>query len=241
VIGVGSVDWFRCPSFRTRTCGSPAYGSPAYGSPVGGFTSKRTDGPRHGVSRKLRGSRWAPSASVSSRPAVRPALTSVRDLSGGFSREAMWSVSFGMDRTSRLHLPAPFAPPALPGLSATMSALTPARRRDTEARSAPRGGRYVESFLLLRHAGLLASRVSVPQEPSVSNNPLPPMTALAPSPSAGLPVRTAIGFAFRPQARQSAGPNRVCFRYGRLCCLPLLPTRLAATPLRSATGRRRLT
>src|SRR5258708_9280536 len=42
VIGVGSIDWFRCPLPPNRTCEFPAYGSP-----VGGFTCERTDRPVH--------------------------------------------------------------------------------------------------------------------------------------------------------------------------------------------------
>ena len=84
----------------------------------------------------------------------------------------------------------PFAPPALPGFIATMGALTPAWRRDSEARSAPRGGRYLESFLLLRHAGLLASRVPSLQSLPSPTTPLPPMIALAPNPSASWASRS---------------------------------------------------
>jgi hypothetical protein len=170
------------------------------------------------VSCKLRGSRLvAPSASVLSGPAVRSAL-----IASGHSPTfpspfgqccRCCSVWIGLHVSTFLH---PFAPPALPGFIATMSALTPAWRRDAETRSAPRGGRYLESFLLLRHAGLLASRVPSLQSLPSPTTPLPPMTALSPTPQRhGIPVRTGRGFAFRPQARQSAWPNRVCFRYGR--------------------------
>src|SRR5260370_38806433 len=89
-----------------------------------------------------------------------------------------------MDQTPRLHLPAPLrAPPALPSFIATMSALTPARRRDSETRSAPCGGRYLESFLLLRRTGLLASRVPSLQSLPSPTTPLPPMIHLALNPS----------------------------------------------------------
>jgi hypothetical protein len=91
------------------------------------------------------------------------------------------STAFGHNVSTFLH---PFAPPALPGFIATMGALTPARRRDSEACSAPRGGRYLESFLLLRRAGLLASRVPSLQSLPSPTTQLPPMIALAPNPSA---------------------------------------------------------
>ena len=79
----------------------------------------------------------------------------------------------------------PFAPPALPGFIATMSALTPA----WEAR--PRGPfcssrRAVpwNPFSSLCPAGLLASRVLSLQSLPSPTTPLPPMIALTPNPSA---------------------------------------------------------
>src|SRR5215468_4647352 len=84
-----------------------------------------------------------PSASVSFRSAVRLALISVETLPAVLARKAMLSVSFRIDQTSPLHLLAPLRSPALPGFIATMIALTPARWRDSSARSAPRGGRYL--------------------------------------------------------------------------------------------------
>src|SRR6266436_3897089 len=106
-------------------------------------------------------------------------------LSGAVSRlrhsHRCLSTAFGRHVSTFLH---PFAPPALPGFIATTSAVTPAWRRDSETRSAPCGGRYLESFLLLRHAGLLASRVLSLQSLPSPTTPLPPMIAFAPNPSA---------------------------------------------------------
>src|SRR5215831_16461780 len=108
-IWVGSVDWFRYPLPPNRTCRFPASGSP-----FGGLTREGLSVQRYEVSYKLRGSRLVgPSASVPSGPAVRPALISVRTLSGGFSHKAILSVSFRMGRTSRLHLPAPLRSPGI--------------------------------------------------------------------------------------------------------------------------------
>jgi hypothetical protein len=81
------------------------------------------------------------------------------------------SIAFGHHVSTFLH---PFAPPALPGFIATTSAVTPARRRDSEARSAPRGGRYLEPFLLLAPRRSPRFTCSVPPEPSVSNHPAAP-------------------------------------------------------------------
>src|SRR5262249_30756393 len=58
-IGVGRAGWFRLPLPPNRTCGSPASGPPA-----GGLAREATDGPRTGVSRKLRGSRLVGSISI---------------------------------------------------------------------------------------------------------------------------------------------------------------------------------
>src|SRR3974377_797281 len=78
MIGVGSVDWFRYPLPPNRTCGSPDPALQSVVLPARGLTVQRM-----GVSCKLRGSRvGAPSTSVLSGPAVRPALISVRALSG---------------------------------------------------------------------------------------------------------------------------------------------------------------
>jgi hypothetical protein len=108
-----------------------------------------------------------------------------RDVSGARSRLRhscrFLSIAFGHHVSTFLH---PFAPPALPGFIATMSALTPARRRDSKARSAPCGGRY------LKVPSPLAPRRSPrftrpnPSGPSVSNHLAAPMTALSPNPSA---------------------------------------------------------
>src|SRR5712671_6804728 len=68
----------------------------------------------------------------------------------------------------------PFAPPALPGFIATMSALTPAWRRDPKARSAPRGGRYLMILSPLAPRRSPRFTCSIPPEPSVSNHPAAP-------------------------------------------------------------------
>ena len=174
----------------------------------------------------------APSAAVPFRPAVRPALISVGTLSGGCCSLQGNTTGFFPHGTVRhvstfLH---PFAPPELPGFIATMSALTPARRRGFLARSAPRReGGTLMPFFLLRRAGLLASRLPSLRNLPSPTTPLPPMTALSPNRSASwascvYTQLTGLGFAFRSQARQTAWPNRVCLRYGRLRRLPLLPT-----------------
>src|SRR5882672_9107065 len=66
LIGVGSIDWFRCPLPPNRTCEFPAYGSP-----VGGFTHEGTDRPGHGRPASCRAqtlqSRHSPPLTPSSR------------------------------------------------------------------------------------------------------------------------------------------------------------------------------
>ena len=93
----------------------------------------------------------------------------------------------------------PFAPPALPGFIATMSAVTPA------------WGAWPCGFLcpLAAHAGLLASRIP-PSEPSVSNHRPAPMVAFAPNPSAP--------WASPRSGRVWASPldRRLARRYGRI-------------------------
>src|SRR5215470_2105760 len=72
-----------------------------------------------------------------------------------------------------------------------MGALTPARRRDPKARSAPLAeGGTLQSFLLLRRAGLLASRVPSLRSLPSPTTPLPPMIAFAPNPSASWASRS---------------------------------------------------
>jgi hypothetical protein len=115
-----------------------------------------------------------------------------------------------------------------------MGALTPARRRDPEARSAPRGGRYLESFLLLRRAGLLASRVpSLQSLPSPTTQP-PPVIAFAPNPSASW-----ASCSHRPGLRLSLAGSPVSMAESSLLSLRTTPfafrcspPRLAATQLR---------
>jgi hypothetical protein len=187
---------------------------------------------------------FAPSASVPSRPAVRPALIRVRTLSGGFSPESNLAGFF--PHGPKLHVSTflhPFAPPALPGFIATMSALTPAWRRDSEARSAPCGGRYLKSFLLLRHAGLLASRVLSLRSLPSPTTPLPPMIALTPNPSASW-----ASCSHRSRLRLSIAGSPVSVAVSSLLSLRTAPfafrcspPRLTATQLRLATGRSRFT
>jgi hypothetical protein len=126
------------------------------------------------------------------------------------------STIFGCHVSTFLH---PVAPPALPGFVATMSALTPAWRRDPAACSAPCGGRYLgilspscTTQVSLLHV-FCPSRAFCLQTPCCPPRPLFHLTPQR----HGIPVYTGRGFAFRMQARQSARPNRVCFRYGRLC------------------------
>jgi hypothetical protein len=166
-IGVGSVDWFRYPLPPNRTCGSPASGSP-----VGGLTCERTDGPRHGVSCKLRGSGLVGSVGIrvvqprgSSRSHVEPSPAVL-------ALKAMLSVSFRMDQTSRLHLPAPLRSPGITRL-----------HRYYECSDSCAVGANPWPVLLLAEGGTsdsilpLAPRrsprftCSVPPEPSVSNHP----------------------------------------------------------------------
>src|SRR5215471_21274879 len=89
------------PSLRTGRADLPHTALQSVVLPARGLTVQRM-----GVSYKLRGSRLAaPSASVLSGPAVRPALIGVRTLSDAPGPGAILSVSFRLDRTSRLHLP----------------------------------------------------------------------------------------------------------------------------------------
>ena len=100
----------------------------------------------------------------------------------------------------------PFAPPALPGFIATMSAVTPAGGRGPRFRE----GRLLRLLCpLASHAGLLASR-NPPSEPSVSNHRPAPMVALTPNPSAP--------WASPPVGKVWASPldRRLARRYGRI-------------------------
>ena len=170
-IGVGSIDWFRRPLPPNRTCGSPASGSP-----VGGLTREGTDGPTDGC--LLQAQRLPFGCSVSIR-VVR---------SGGSSRshqrrdplrrfQPIRQYRRFLSAWTELHVSTflhPFAPPALPGFIATMGALTPARRRDPVARSAPCGGRYLGVLSPLAPRRSPRFTCSVPPEPSVSNHPAAP-------------------------------------------------------------------
>src|SRR5215831_13753558 len=223
LIGVGSVDWFRYPLPPNRTCRFPASGSP-----VGGLTREGLSVQRHEVSYKLRGSRLVgPSASVPSGPAVRPALISVRTLSGGFSHKAILSVSFRMGRTSRLHLPAPLRSPGITRL-----------HRYYECSDSCVGGATPWPVLLLAEGGTLESFLllaprrsprftcSIPPEPSVSNHPA------APHDRFDTYLFSVMGFLFA-QVWASPFPSRLASQHGRIefafatddpVRLPLLPT-----------------
>jgi hypothetical protein len=138
--------------------------------PRGGLTVQR-----HEVSCKLRGSRLASSVSIRIiRPAVRPTSSALGPSPAVLAqRHYRRFLSAWIERhvSTFLH---PFAPPALPGFIATMSALTPAWRRDSEARSAPRGGRYLKVLSPLAPRRSPRFTCSVPPEPSVSNHPTAP-------------------------------------------------------------------
>jgi hypothetical protein len=240
MIGVGSIDWFRRPLPPNRTCGSPASGSP-----VGGFTRKGTDGPKDGC--LLQAQRLPFGRSVSIRvvrsgdsPCSHPCQGTLRHSYPRGQCCRYRSAWIGLHVSTFLH---PLAPPALPGFIATMGALTPARRRDSQARSAPRGGRYLESFLLLRRAGLLASRVPSLQSLPSPTTQLPPMTALTPNPSASW-----ASCSHRYRLRLSLAGSPVSMAESSLLSLRTTlfafhcsPPRLTATQLRLATGRSRFT
>jgi hypothetical protein len=123
---------------------------------------------------------------------------------------------------SKLHVSTflhPFAPPELPGFIATTGAVTPARRRGSKARSAPRGGRYPEPFLLLRRAGLLASRVLSLRSLLSPTTPLPPMIALTPNPSASW-----ASCSHRPGLRPSTAGSPVSMAESSLLSLRTTPS-----------------
>ena len=139
--------------------------------PRGGLTVQRM-----GVSCKLRGSRLvAPSASMLSGPAVHPALIMSGHSPTLLAQRAMLSVSFRMDRTSRLHLPAPLRSPGITRLhryygcsdSCTAGAIPRPVALLAE-------GGTLESFLLLAPHRSPRFTCSVPPEPSVSNHPTAP-------------------------------------------------------------------
>jgi hypothetical protein len=139
-------------------------------------------------------------------------LTKAATVSGTYShrgtncRSVVASVVRDQCLSTFLH---PFAPPALPGFSATMSALTP-----------------VPGLELAGAAQVSLLHVSDLQSlPSPTTSP-PPLVAFAPNPSApgAFSLFASPGFALQSQARQSARPNRVRFSYGRLLHLTLLPT-----------------
>src|SRR5215470_3822964 len=93
-----------------------------------------------------------------------------------------------------------------------MGALTPARRRDPKARYAPLAeGGTLQSFLLLRRAGLLASRVLSLQSLPSPTTPLPPMIALSPIPSASWASRSARVWASPFDRRLASQRGRIEF------------------------------
>jgi len=110
LIGVGSIDWLRHPLPPNRTCGSPASGSP-----VGGLTCERTDGPKDG---RLLQAQRLPFGLLRRHPCCPVLRFALLSSASGHSptllaQRAMLSVSFRMDRTSRLHLPAPLRSPGI--------------------------------------------------------------------------------------------------------------------------------
>src|SRR5215831_1511849 len=95
-----------------------------------------------------------------------------------------------MGRTSRLHPPAPLAPPALPPLHRNYGCSdsgVEARRLGPFCSS---GGRYLGILISCCDAALLALHVLSLQSLPSPTTPLPPMTALAPHPSASWASRS---------------------------------------------------
>jgi len=167
----------------------------------------------------------APSASVSSRPAVRLALISVEDPSGVLAHKAISSSVFPHGPNFRSP---PSCTPSLPrhyprhrycGCSDSGA------EGDAEARSAPRGGWYLGIFIFSCAAQLSSLHVlSLQSLPSPTTQP-PQMIALTPTFSASwASCSQRSGLRLPQQARQSARPNRVCFRYGQICSPSVAPT-----------------
>ena len=158
----------------------------------------------------------------------------------------------GLHSSTFLH---PFAPRALPRISATMGALTPARgalRTHTRGNEHPPWPGQISLVNM--------TRTSLH---SVTNHPTHPVTAsLLPSqrdrlpvpglrPATPLPCRgltnlwqtscfrpcPGLGFAFNEQARRHVRPNRVRFTTDCKFASGCSPPRLAATQLPSAIGR----
>ena len=100
------------------------------------------------------------------------------------------STIFGCHVSTFLH---PVAPPALPGFVATMSALTPAWRRDPAACSAPCGGRYLGILSPSCTTQVSLLHVFCPSRAFRLQPPCcPPMTALSPNPSASWDSRSRV-------------------------------------------------
>ena len=193
----------RLPLPPNRTCRSPASGSP-----VSGLTHKGTGGPTHGdgasfhpavgeetwlfalasatSSRRPPASAWAAATvrlKLPTRASASPACIALAGTNFRFlSVAAIPSIS------TFLH---PFAPPALPGFSATMSALTP-----------------VPCLELADCTGLYASR-SWPSKPSVSNHPDRPHGRFITQPLSAMGL---------PPSRVRASPlgRRLANRSGRI-------------------------
>ena len=112
----------------------------------------------------------------------------------------------------------PFAPPALPGFIATMSALTPAR------------GRACGLLNLAPSPLLSAAQVSplhvphLPSSPSPTTSPLPRSLYHLSFSVRGFPLIAGLGFATPSQARQTATAESSSSSYGLLVRLALLPT-----------------
>ena len=129
----------------------------------------------------------------------------------------------------------PLAPPALPGFIATMSALTPTRG-------------CACGLLNLAHTPCNQPRRSLRftcrafrGSPSPTTSPLPRSLWHLSCQRRGLPAYRGSGLRLSiRQARQSARPNRVCLPTDCPFAFRCSPPHLAATQLRSATGRKRV-
>jgi hypothetical protein len=140
-----------------------------------------------GVSCKLRGSRLAaPSASVSSRPARFASLSSAsRPSPAVLAHKATSPVSFRMDRTSRLHLPAPLRSPGITRLHryyGCSDSCAEARRRGPfcSSRRAVPWNPFSSCAAQVSSLHVFHSLQSLPSP----TTQLPPMIALSPTSSA---------------------------------------------------------
>src|ERR1700730_9747027 len=163
-----------------------------------------------------RPNRWFGPRPVAGKPR-RPSVLSGAVSPLRHSRRCL-STAFGRHVSTFLR---PFAPPALPGFIATMSALTPAWRRDLKARSAPRGGRYLKILSPLAPRRSPRFTRSIPPEPSVSNHLTAPMIALSPNPLASW---ASCVCAHRPGLRLCIAGSPVSTAESRLLSLPAPPS-----------------